>query len=137
MYEPYNWAVLSIAFMGFLVLVQHFIAAVGKNVVEKDNTAGVPINKGHDSISFRFERAHANTLENLVPFFLVFSIAMWLRVSPFWVNTLALVFLGARSVHMVVYYAGIAPVRTLAFLVGYLSMAAVSIMTLLKLPRLF
>lgn len=135
--KAYNLAFLSLSSMGLLVLVQHFLAAVGKNVLTKGTTPGVPLAQGHDNAGFRLERAHANTLENLLPFFLVTLLAVFLGVSPWWTNTLAVVFLGARVLHMIVYYANIQPVRTLAFLVGYLSMTILSVMTVIRTFHLF
>lgn len=130
--EAYNLTLIALASMSLLVLIQQFIAATAKNVIAK-GTAGVPVATGHDDITFRAERAHYNTLENLLPFVLVAGLAVVVGVSPWWANLLAMVFLGARVAHTAVYYADLRPIRTLCFFVGFLSNIALGVMALLKL----
>lgn len=66
----------------------------------------------------RARRAHANAVENLAVFAPLVIIAALVGVSTPATILASKIYLGARLVHYVVYTAGIAVVRTLAFLVG-------------------
>ncbi|TNE45963.1 MAG: MAPEG family protein [Deltaproteobacteria bacterium] len=130
--ELYNMTLIALTTLSVWILVLQFVAATAKNVIAK-GTPGVPIATGHDDFNFRAERAHANTLDNVLPFAIVVALAIAAGVSPWWTNTLSLVFLGARIAHTAVYYADLRPVRTLCFFLGFLTNFALGVMTLIKL----
>jgi len=60
-------------------------------------------------------RAHRNLIENLVPFAIAVLAARAMGVSNGLTAAGAWIFLGARVVHAVSYFAGITGIRTLAF----------------------
>ncbi len=128
----YNMALIALTTLSVWVLILHFVAATAKNVIAK-STAGIPVTTGHDDFTFRAERAHINTLDCFLPFAVTVALAIAAGVSPWWTNTLALTFLGARIAHTGVYYADLRPLRTLCFFVGFLSNFVLGVMTLLKL----
>jgi uncharacterized MAPEG superfamily protein len=72
----------------------------------------------HEGLAGRARRAHANLLENALPFAVVVLIAHQLGISNAWTSIGALVFVVARLVHFASYAAGITVVRTLAFYAG-------------------
>ncbi|RWR27240.1 MAPEG family protein [Sinirhodobacter populi] len=74
----------------------------------------------------RAQRAHQNLLENIVPFAIVILIAQALQLSTPLTQAAALIFLGARFVHAVVYIAGIPVVRTFAWLAGIAATIAIA-----------
>ncbi|MEM7015917.1 MAG: MAPEG family protein, partial [Pseudomonadota bacterium] len=79
------------------------------------HTPGTPVSSGHDDFLFRAMRAHANTTESIGAFILLTGFAILMQGDPFWVNFSSWLFVGARLVHMLVYYLNISIVRSLAF----------------------
>lgn len=86
-------------------------------------TPGIPVTTGHDDFLFRAIRAHANTLENLPVFALLSLAAMLLGASPDTTTKLVWVFVAARVLHMVAYYADQRTLRSIAFAIGFLAVA--------------
>ncbi|WP_158596199.1 MAPEG family protein [Oleomonas cavernae] len=78
----------------------------------------------------RYIRAHANQIENLVPFGLLILVAHAAGVSNEVTRVAAEVFLGARLVHAASYIAGILYIRTAAFYAGLLAMFAIALQLL-------
>jgi uncharacterized MAPEG superfamily protein len=80
----------------------------------------------------RAQRAHRNLLENAVPFAVAVLTARALHITTPVTQDAALIFIGARVIHALVYIAGIEKIRTLAWLVGLLATAAIA--TVVVLP---
>lgn len=78
----------------------------------------------------RYIRAHANQIENLVPFGFIILVAHAAGVSNEVTRLAAEVFVGARVLHAVTYVAGILYVRTAAFYAGLLAMFAIAVQLL-------
>ncbi|WP_172438635.1 MAPEG family protein [Sphingobium yanoikuyae] len=110
----------SLVATGLLLIFLAFVstALYGKQVGNPallGNREGLPEPIG---AALRARRAHLNLLENAVPFAIaVFAARMLGSVSGI-VATAAVVFVAARIVHAVAYIAGIAGVRTFAWLAG-------------------
>ena len=75
----------------------------------------------------RAQRAHANALENLVPFAVVAISVQIVDASTGLSRTAALVFLAARLVHGIAYLLGIQGVRTLAWNIGFAATVATAV----------
>lgn len=85
----------------------------------------------------RAQRAHANALENLVPFAII-AIAVQLSGVSNQISAIAsLVFLGARIVHGLVYIAGLTVLRTVAWNVGVASTFATALPLVVNMPFRF
>jgi uncharacterized MAPEG superfamily protein len=80
----------------------------------------------------RAQRAHRNLLENALPFAVAVLTARALHITTPVTQDAALIFIGARVIHALVYIAGIEKIRTLAWLVGLLATAAIA--TVVVLP---
>ncbi|EKE69914.1 MAPEG family protein [Gallaecimonas xiamenensis] len=82
-------------------------------------------------IAGRARRAHANLLENLLPFAVAVLMAQALGVSSSYTVAGAWLFLGGRVAHGVFYLLGVTVLRTLAFFTGLAGIA------LILVPLLF
>jgi uncharacterized MAPEG superfamily protein len=87
------------------------------------NRDGLPERTG---IAARGTRAHANLIENLVPFAGVVLSAQALGISNAITQAAAMVFLIARLIHLASYLAGVAVVRTIAYYAGILSIFTIA-----------
>jgi uncharacterized MAPEG superfamily protein len=117
--SAYSGVIVAWVVLAGAALVQALIADVAG--IRSKHVPGMPVTSGHDDLFFRTVRAHANTLEN-VPVFVVLSLAcMLLGASPGATSTLAWVFVAARAVHMVAYYADVRALRSAAFAVSFLA----------------
>ncbi len=67
----------------------------------------------------RARKAHANAVENLVVFAPVALLVGLLEVSTAATATAAVVYFFARLAHFVFYVAGVAPLRTVTFAIGW------------------
>lgn len=74
----------------------------------------------------RAQRAHQNLLENAVPFAIVVLVAQILNVSTPLTRDAAVIFIIARLVHALVYIAGVAGIRTFAWLLGVAATIAIA-----------
>ena len=86
------------------------------------NRDGLPERTG---IAARGTRAHANLIENLVPYAGVVLTAQAMGISNGVTQAAGLVFLIARLAHAASYLAGIAVVRTLAYYAGVFAIFAI------------
>ena len=87
------------------------------------NRDGLPERSG---IAARGTRAHANLIENLVPFAAVVLTAQALGISNAVTQTAAIVFLVGRLIHLASYLAGITFIRTIAYYAGVFSIFAIA-----------
>ncbi len=96
------WGLYTLA---VLVLVQGLVAA-GAHRGQKSYVPGVvPEDLGHDSFVFRSHRTFHNSLENL-PFMAIPTVlALLVGMSAVWLGTLVWIYVGARVLHMALYYA--------------------------------
>ncbi len=89
----------------------------------RSNRDGYPVASGFTA---RLARAHANSVENLIPFAAIVLSAQALGVSNRWTVSGAALFLTARVVHSVAYAAGVTIVRSAAFYVGVIGTVLVA-----------
>jgi uncharacterized MAPEG superfamily protein len=80
---------------------------------------------GESAWASRARRAHANTLENLVPFAALVLVAHVAGRTNDMTALGAQVFFWARLAYVVVYIAGLVPWRTVAFGVGFIGQVLV------------
>lgn len=79
----------------------------------------------------RVPRAHANLLENLLPFAVaVFAVAA-LGISDRWTAAASLLFTFARIIHAGTYLAGVTIIRSAAFYTGLIATVVMFVKTLL------
>ena len=78
----------------------------------------------------RVQRAHANLLENAVPFLIIGLAYVATGASASGAELLMYGFVGARVLHSIVYLAGRQPFRTIAFGLGVLSIGTMAIQVL-------
>ena len=88
------------------------------------NRDGLPERTG---LAARGTRAHANLIENLVPYAGVVLAAQALDISNSVTHIAGAVFLAVRIVHAASYLAGIAVIRTFAYYAGVLATMAIAI----------
>lgn len=100
-FVAYGHAIVSIALWSMLCLVLGMVATRGKT---PDNTteSGLP-KRDYSSVAYRRGRAQANAIEMSGPFIGATVAAILAGADPFWVNTLASVFLVSRVAMAVVH----------------------------------
>lgn len=75
----------------------------------------------------RAQRAHANAVENLLPFAVIAIAVQLANVSNGLSQTAALIFLVARLIHGITYFAGVQGARTLAWNAGFAATIATAL----------
>jgi microsomal prostaglandin-E synthase 1 len=75
----------------------------------------------------RAQRSHLNTLENAVPFFVVGLLYVLTGATRTGATAYFGVFVAARILHSVVYALGLQPWRTIAYLIGILSIVGMAV----------
>ena len=129
--DPYGpvfaaWLCLAAAY-----LVQAIVADVAG--IRARHVPGMPVTGGHDDFFFRAVRAQANTNESLALFVLLSLAAMLLGANGWLTNALVWVFVIARVVHMLAYYADVRTLRSAAFGVGFLCLVGLLVVSLVSL----
>jgi glutathione S-transferase len=89
------------------------------------------VNRGQQAATehidvLRVQRAHANLLENAVPFFIVGLAYVATGASACGAQALLYGFVAARVAHTIAYLAGRQPYRTLTFATGVLAIVAMA-----------
>ncbi|HZP93671.1 MAG TPA: MAPEG family protein [Burkholderiales bacterium] len=91
------------------------------------DTVGYPENpKPQSPWARRMIKAHSNAIENLVVFAALVLVAQDLNISNGVTAGACIVYFWARVVHLAAYTFAVPWVRTLAFVVGFLSQAAIA-----------
>ena len=122
---PYVVTLQSMIFMALLLIGQVLIADF--TAIRKKHKAGFPIPADTDSFLFRASRTHANTNETITVFILLISAGILTQASPVWLNGLAVLYVTARTAHMLAYYANRKAARSLAFAISILALLAMSV----------
>lgn len=112
---PYMTTLQCFLAMGGLLLVQLLVADVAGLV--KGHVPGSTLTSSHESFHFRSTRAFANTNESLLAFVLLALCGIAFGASVYWVNMLSVVYVCARVAHMLLYWLGLGPLRSAAFIV--------------------
>ena len=121
--EPYLLTIYCLVWMAGLLIVQLVVADVVG--LRKGHMPGTAVTTSHSDFHFRAVRAHANTNESLCAFIILAACAVALQADPNWTNLSAALYAGSRTLHTLVYWAGLAKIRSVAFglsLVGLLGL---------------
>jgi uncharacterized MAPEG superfamily protein len=116
----YHAALCGWLALGLVMVVQFIVADVAG--MRAKHVPGMPIVGGHDDFFFRAARALGNTNESL-PLFVLLSLAAILAGgSPDWTGYGVWLFVIARALYMVCYYANWRTARSTMFVVGQVAM---------------
>ncbi len=126
-FEAYSHAIASLALWSIVVLVLGMVATAGKNA-ENTCACGHP-KRDYSNVVYRRGRAHANAMEMAGPFIGATVAAILAGADPFWVNTLASVFLVSRVVLPVVHIGTtIEALRSVVWMVGLICVVVLVVM---------
>lgn len=131
--QAYDWTLAAMAVMGGMLLVQ--MGMVDFIGIRDKHMPGAPVPADHGNILFRATRAHANTNEGIAVFILLAVTGVLAGARPGWLAWLAWIYVGARLMHMLFYYADLRWQRSTAFGVGFaaqLGMFGVSCAALMR-----
>ena len=123
---PYGATIWCLGIMGGLLLVQLIVLDIAG--IRTGHVPGAAVAGDHGDFFFRASRAHANTNESLAAFALLALFGILHNASPGWFNLAAVVFVGARTAHMLCYYADQRTLRSAAFVVAFLALAAMLVL---------
>ncbi|MEL6641815.1 MAG: MAPEG family protein, partial [Pseudomonadota bacterium] len=93
--SEYSAAFLVLALVTLMTLAQSFLTAP-LAFANEEQTPGMPLQFGHERLSFRAIRTYQNSVENLPPFFAAVLLAVIAGASATLVNIAAAIFLMAR-----------------------------------------
>ncbi len=116
----YMPTIATFAIIGGMLLVQLVVADV-IGIVQK-HVPGTPIPADHSRVLFRAHRAHANTNESIAAFIALTLFALAVTATPYWLNTLSLLYIACRLGHMMCYYANLQTMRSIFFAVSLLAL---------------
>ena len=125
--DPYVLTIWCLVWLGGLLVVQLVVADVVG--LRKGHIPGTAVTTSHNDFHFRAVRAHANANESLGAFIILAGCAVALQADPQWTNLSAVLYAGARTLHTLVYWAGLSKIRSVAFglsLVGLLGLLIAS-----------
>jgi len=117
---PYAPTIWALGTTGGLLLIQILVADIAG--IRVHHAPGTPVPADPTSFLFRAVRAHANTNESVAVFILLALFGILSMVSVSTLNILAWVYVAGRVGHMLFYYAGIAPLRSVSFAVSILAL---------------
>ena len=100
----YPTALLALAVLAFILMLQSFVAGGYKNGVMKQNS-GSPVEGTMDDLVFRIVRTHMNGVENFSAFFAASLLAMMAGASVKWLTWLVVGTVVLRVIYWVLYYA--------------------------------
>ena len=95
----------AIAFIIFLLLIQWLIATKAKSTRKGAIPGKIDPSLGHESFLFRAHRTYMNTLENIPAMLGSCFLAIFVGADPFWTAIFIWLFVVARIIHMILYYA--------------------------------
>lgn len=102
----YPTALLALAVLSFILILQGFIAGGYKNGV-KAQSSGFPVEGTMDDLVFRIVRTHMNGVENFSAFFAASLLAMIAGAGATWLTWLIVATVVLRVIYWVLYYARI------------------------------
>lgn len=102
----YPTALLALAVLAFILILQSFIAGFYKNGVKKQDS-GMIVQGTMDDLVFRVVRTHMNGVENFSAFFAASLLAMIAGVGVKWLTWLIVATVVLRVIYWVLYYARI------------------------------
>ncbi|RYY74287.1 MAG: MAPEG family protein [Gammaproteobacteria bacterium] len=96
------WGIASIILLLFL---QWLVATKSKSTTKGAVPGKIDPSLGHESFIFRAHRTFMNTLENIPAMLGCCFLAILVGADPFWTAIFIWLFVAARTVHMILYYA--------------------------------
>jgi uncharacterized MAPEG superfamily protein len=134
--EEYRISFLVIAILSLITLIQNFLTAP-LSFIKEEQVPGLPLQFDHSKLSFRAVRTYQNSAETLPAFLAATMVAIIVGSSPMIVNIATGLYLAARVLFWIFYYAGIGKAaggpRTMSFvicLLANITIAGVAIHTL-------
>lgn len=124
--SPYAPTIWALGVTGGLLLIQILVADVAG--IRAHHAPGTPVAADPGSFLFRAVRAHANTNESVAAFILLALFGVLSMVTASTLNILAWVYVAGRGGHMLFYYAGVAPLRSVSFAVSILALLGMLIL---------
>ncbi len=116
-FAAYGHAIMSLALWSVVSIVLGMVATRGKTA--KNTCACGQPKRDYSNVVYRRSRAFANAMEMSGPFIGATVAAILAGANPFWVNTLASIFLVSRIAVAVVHIGTeIQPLRSAVWMVG-------------------
>ncbi len=116
----YMPTIASFGLIGGMLLLQLLVADILGLVNRHIPGASIPTD--HSQLLFRAHRAHANTNESVAAFIALTLFALAVSATPTWLNSLSLLYIASRLVHMMCYYANLKTLRSISFIVSLLAL---------------
>lgn len=127
--EPYKLTVLVLGLSGFMFWLQLVVTdAVG---IATKHTPGYSIEQNHESFLFRSGRVFSNSNETVGILILFVLFAILSSANAAWLNGLSLAYLGGRVGHMICYYANLKTLRSVSFVISFISLLGMFVVGLL------
>lgn len=130
-FVDYHWTLAAVALTGIMMLVQALVADVAG--MKAGHRAGHPVAPNRDDFHFRATRALANTNETVAVFLSLALAGVLLGADSGILNAGAVLYLVGRLAHMAMYYANLAPARSIAF---GISLAGAAVMGYAVVPAM-
>ncbi|GHA52343.1 hypothetical protein GCM10008927_17180 [Amylibacter ulvae] len=132
----YSTALLALAVLSFVMVIQATIAGIVKNVISGQD-AGVTVRGNIEHRTFRVVRSHENSVENFSALMAASLLAMIAGASPVWVTYLVVSAVVLRMLHWVFYVmrvgADAGGPRTIAYVAGLLINLALALLAIIAL----
>ncbi len=109
----YHWTLAATALTGLMIFVQALVVDVAG--MKAGHRAGHPVAPDRGSFHFRATRALANTNETVAIFLCLVVAGVLLGAEADPLNWGAVLYFAGRLAHMTLYYANLAPARSVAF----------------------
>ena len=132
----YQTALLALAVLALIVLLQAFLGAFFGFVRGKETPGATPAG-GHEDLGFRALRCYANGAENLPAFAVAIVVAILAGANAGLINMLAVIHVALRVLYAAIYYAGFGKPaggpRSLVYVLGWLVNIAIGVIAVLAL----
>lgn len=132
----YRLAIVALAVLCLMVLIQTVLGVIFGMIVGREEPGGKYVG-GYDEFGFRTLRTHLNSTETLAVFAISLLLALFAKVSPEWVNGLAILYVATRILYWILYYAGVGRnkggPRTIIFVAGWATNVVLATLALFSL----
>lgn len=132
----YSTALLALAILAFILMLQSFIAGGYKNGVKAQNS-GMPVEGDMGDLVFRIVRTHLNGVENFSALFAASLLAMIAGANATWLTWLIIASVALRVLYWLLYYARIGKdnggVRSMTHVLALILNLAIGVMAVIAL----
>lgn len=118
--SPYAPTILALGATGVLCLVQ--LLVFDATAILSRHQPGIPIEPDPGRFLFRSARAFANTNETLAVFVLLVVFGVYSGAPAQALNLFAWIYVAGRAAHMVLYWADLRVLRSVAFVVAVVAL---------------